>query len=637
MNQSVADALRSHPLLRNFDEEEVARLAESAEINHYPEGSYVFRESQPRRSFGIVLAGRVEIVKGLQGRPEVLHQLTAGESFGEGSLLDEYPHSTSGLVTEDAEVLEIPRARTEELAREHPALYGKLALAAAQVISSRLRHANLLLTGRAAGYLSGELRVEHDLLGERALSDDLYYGVQTLRAVENFPITGIPISQYPYLVRALAAVKQAAALANRELGLLSPEVTDAIVRACEEICEGKLHPQFVVDVIQGGAGTSTNMNANEVIANRALELLGRRKGEYEVVHPNNHVNLSQSTNDVYPTALKIAANWMIRDLCGALEELRQAFAAKGREFADVIKMGRTQLQDAVPMTLGQEFNAYAVTIGEDIDRLGEAAALVREINMGATAIGTGINTDPRYAPLVCRRLSEVTGLELITAPDLIEATADTGAFVQLSGILKRVAAKLSKICNDLRLLSSGPRTGFNEINLPPMQPGSSIMPGKVNPVIPEVVNQICFQVVGNDLTITMAAEAGQLQLNVFEPVIGFNLFQSMDMLMRGAVVLRERCVVGITANRDRLREMVYHSIGLVTALVPYIGYERASAVAKEALVTGRGVYELVREKEWLSEAQLEDILSPEAMTRPRLMPAEASVPDPEAPGAPVGG
>jgi aspartate ammonia-lyase len=562
-------------------------------------------------------AGRIQIVKGLGGRAEVLHVLTAGESFGEGSLLDDYPHSTSGRVSEEAEVIIIARERVQQVLAERPALYAKLALAAAQVISSRLRNANARLTGRAASYLSGELRMEHDLLGERPLSADLYYGIQTLRATENFPITGIPISQYAHLIEALAAVKQAAALANAELGLLDPRVADAIVAACGEIRAGNLHQEFVVDVIQGGAGTSTNMNANEVIANRALELLSHRKGEYDVVHPNNHVNLSQSTNDVYPTALKIAASWSIEALVKTLESLCEAFAAKGAEFADVLKMGRTQLQDAVPMTLGQEFNAFAVTMGEDVDRLREAAALIREINMGATAIGTGINTDPRYAPLVRDKLQEVTGLPLITAPDLIEATADTGAFVQLSGILKRVAVKLSKICNDLRLLSSGPRTGLNEINLPAMQPGSSIMPGKVNPVIPEVVNQVCFQVVGNDLTITMAAEAGQLQLNVFEPVIGFNLFQSMEMLARAALVLRERCVLGITANRDRLREMVENSIGLVTALVPYIGYENATAVAKEALITGRGVYELVCEKGWLSRERLDEILTPEAMTRPR--------------------
>ena len=466
----------------------------------------------------------------------------------------------------------------------------------------------------------GPTRQEKDLLGERAVPAPRYFGVQTLRADENFPITGIPIAQYPQLINALAAVKHAAALANRDLELLAPDLADAIVRACAEIRSGALHEEFVVDVIQGGAGTSTNMNANEVIANRALELLGRGKGEYDVVHPNNHVNLSQSTNDVYPTALRIAAHWALLDLQAAMARLSEAFTAKGREFTDIVKMGRTQLQDAVPMTLGQEFNAYGVTIGEDIERLREASSLIREINMGATAIGTGINTDPRYAEVVRKHLSDVTGLELVTSPDLVEATQDTGAFVQLSGVLKRIAVKISKICNDLRLLSSGPRAGLNEINLPAMQPGSSIMPGKVNPVIPEVVNQVCFQVVGNDLTVTMAAEAGQLQLNVFEPVIAFNLFQSVDMLGRACDVLRERCVTGITANRERIRQLLERSIGVVTALVPYIGYERASAAAREALASDRGVYELVLEKGWLTREKLDEVLSPDAMTKPRAMP-----------------
>ncbi|MBB4637703.1 aspartate ammonia-lyase [Longimicrobium terrae] len=622
MTDSVYDVLRAHPELRALDDDEMRLLAASAETRTVPTGGYVFRESQPRRAFGILLDGRVQIVKGARGVPSVLHVLGAGESYGEGSLLDDYPHSTSGVVTDEARVVEVPRSAMAGLAEREPRLYGKLVSIAARVISSRLRYANTLLSGRGTGYLSGEMRTEHDLLGERQLSVDLYYGVQTLRATENFPITGIPISQYRYLINALAAIKEAAALANQELGILPAEVADAIVRACREIRDGKLHEQFVVDVVQGGAGTSTNMNANEVIANRALELLGRRKGEYDVVHPNNHVNLSQSTNDVYPTALKLAGSWALADLVHALGDLADAFRGKGAEFSQVLKMGRTQLQDAVPMTLGQEFTAFAVTIGEDMDRLREAAQLIRETNMGATAIGTGINTDPRYAALVCQKLCEVTGLELITAPDLIEATADTGAFVQVSGVLKRVAVKLSKICNDLRLLSSGPRAGLGEINLPPMQPGSSIMPGKVNPVIPEVVNMVCYQVVGNDLTITMAAEAGQLQLNVFEPVIGFNLFQSVDMLIRGAVVLRERCVLGITANVERMRWMVENSIGLVTALVPYIGYERSSELALEALASGRGVYELVQEKAWLSQERLDEILSPEGMTHPRAMPAQ---------------
>jgi len=630
MQNSAVAALRGHPLLRAMEADELRFLVQLAEVRTLDVGEHVFRESEPRRAFGVVLGGRVELRKQVEGRDEVVYVLREGESYGEGSLLEEYPHSTSAVVVEAAEVVEIPREKLRLVIERRPELYGKLALAAARVISSRLRNASARLPGRAASYLTGEMREETDLLGSRTMSDDAYFGIQTLRATENFPITGIAISQYPRLIEALAAIKQAAAEANRELGLLDAGVADVIVRAAREIRDGRFHEQFVVDVVQGGAGTSSNMNANEVIANRALELLERRRGEYEVVHPNNHVNLSQSTNDVYPTALKLAAIWALGELRAALGELRDAFFEKGREFAEVLKMGRTQLQDAVPMTLGQEFTAFGVTIGEDIDRLAEAAALISEINMGATAIGTGINTDPRYAALVRQKLVEATGVELTTAPDLVEATQDTGAFVQLSGVLKRVAVKLSKICNDLRLLSSGPRAGLNEINLPPMQPGSSIMPGKVNPVIPEVVNQICFQVVGNDLTITMAAEAGQLQLNVFEPVIGFNLFQSIDMLTRGAGVLRERCVIGITANQERLLEMVHASIGLVTALVPYIGYERSSEVAKEAMRTGRGVYELVREKGWLEPDELDRILTPDAMTRPRHRPEGSGV-------APAGG
>src|SRR5574338_254704 len=397
-------------------------------------------------------------------------------------------------------------------------------------------------------------RIEHDLLGDRAVPADAYYGVHTLRAVENFPITGTPIAIYPELIRALAAIKQAAALTNSELGLLDAERADAIVKACAEIRAGRLHEQFVVDVIQGGAGTSTNMNANEVVANRALEILGYDKGEYAYLHPNEHVNMSQSTNDVYPTALKVAGYLGVFQLIDAMETLRRAFHEKAVEFADVLKMGRTQLQDAVPMTVGQEFSTYVVMLEEDIERLKEAALLVREINLGATAIGTGINAHPDYARLVCRHLAEITGIPLLTAPNLVEATQDVGAFVQLSGVLKRVAVKLSKISTDLRLLSSGPRTGFGEINLPAVQAGSSIMPGKVNPVIPEVVNQIAFLVIGNDVTVSFAAESGQLQLNAFEPIIAHSLFDNLIYLRNGCLTLAERCVRGITANRDRLEE-----------------------------------------------------------------------------------
>src|SRR5437764_2820898 len=464
---------------------------------------------------------------------------------------------------------------------------------------------------------TGKYRLEHDLLGNREVPADAYYGVHTLRAVENFPITGTPISIYPDLIEALACIKQAAALANHELGLLGTERRDAIVKACEAIRGGRLHDQFVVDVIQGGAGTSTNMNANEVIANLALEMMGHGKGEYDVLHPNEHVNMSQSTNDVYPTALKVATYSSIFGLIDAMAVLRRGFEAKAEEFADVLKMGRTQLQDAVPMTLGQEFSTYAVMLGEDEERLREAALLIREINMGATAIGTGITAHPDYAALVCRRLVEITGIPLMTAPNLIEATQDCGAFVQLSGVLKRVAVKLSKTCNDLRLLSSGPRAGLGEINLPPMQAGSSIMPGKVNPVIPEVVNQVAFEVIGNDVTVSFAAEAGQLQLNAFEPIIARSLFKSVTHLRNGCLTLAERCVKGITANRERLRSIVENSIGVVTALNPYIGYANATQVAQEALITGRSVSELVLEKKLLSKERLAEILQPEVLTKPR--------------------
>ena len=460
-------------------------------------------------------------------------------------------------------------------------------------------------------------RREHDLLGDRDVPADAYYGVHTLRAIENFPISGTKISIYPDLIAALASIKLCAAKSNLELGLLDDARAGAIIAAAEEIRAGALHEQFVVDVIQGGAGTSTNMNANEVIANRALELLARPKGDYHFLHPNEHVNMSQSTNDVYPTALKLAAYSGIMRLVDAMAVLRQAFEAKSEEFKDIVKMGRTQLQDAVPMTLGQEFSTYAVMLGEDEQRLKEAVLLVCEINMGATAIGTGINSHPDYAASVCRHLRDVTGIPVVTAANLVEATQDCGSFVQLSGVLKRVAVKLSKTCNDLRLLSSGPRVGLNEINLPPMQAGSSIMPGKVNPVIPEVVNQIAFEVIGNDVTVSFAAEAGQLQLNAFEPVIAHSLFKSLMHLRNGCDTLRERCVTGITANRERMAKAVRESIGLVTALNPYIGYSAASEVAREALATGRTVYDLVLEKKLLSKEQLDEILRPEVLTRPR--------------------
>ncbi|WP_067682235.1 aspartate ammonia-lyase [Nocardia miyunensis] len=457
-------------------------------------------------------------------------------------------------------------------------------------------------------------RCEHDLLGDRDVPADAYWGVHTLRASENFPITGTPLASYPHLVTALAAVKEAAARANEELGLLAPHKAAAIAAACREIREqGRLREQFIVDVIQGGAGTSTNMNANEVIANRALEILGHAKGEYAHLHPNDDVNLSQSTNDAYPTAVRVATILAVRELLESMTVLRNAFADKATEFHDVLKMGRTQLQDAVPMTLGQEFSTYAVMLEEDQSRLAEAVVLMEEINLGATAIGTGLNAPEGYAEAARGHLAAITGLPLVTAANLIEATQDCGAFVQLSGVLKRIAVKLSKTCNDLRLLSSGPRAGLNEIDLPAVQAGSSIMPGKVNPVIPEVVNQVAFEVIGNDMTITMAAEAGQLQLNAFEPIILHSLSKSIVHLGAACRTLAERCVAGITANAEVTRAMVQNSIGLVTALNPYIGYLAATEIAKEALVSGRGVAELVLEKGLLPPERLSAILRPEQL------------------------
>ncbi|HZF73116.1 MAG TPA: aspartate ammonia-lyase, partial [Gemmatimonadaceae bacterium] len=430
---------------------------------------------------------------------------------------------------------------------------------------SRLRKLRLEAAEGPRVDLSGPTRRERDLLGERDVPAGALYGIQTLRAIENFCISGIELREFPTLVAALATVKEAAALANLEMKLIERDIVDAISQTAAEIREGLHHDHFRVDMIQGGAGTSSNMNVNEVMANRALEILGKQRGQYDTVHPNNHLNLSQSTNDVYPTSVKLALHTSISDLQLAMISLAAAFLHKGEEFATFIKMGRTQLQDAVPMTLGQEFNAFAHTILEDVDRLGEAQALIREINMGATAIGTGITAPPGYAESVRRHLEHITGLPLITAPDLVEATADTGAFVQLSGVVKRCAVKLSKICNDLRLLSSGPRAGFGEINLPPMQPGSSIMPGKVNPVIPEMVSQICYQIIGYDVTVAMASEASELELNMAEPIIAYDLLHGLMILKNACVTLAARCISGIKANEPRCRSYVENSIGIVTA------------------------------------------------------------------------
>jgi aspartate ammonia-lyase len=459
-------------------------------------------------------------------------------------------------------------------------------------------------------------RTEHDLLGDMTLPSETWYGIQTQRAVDNFQITGVPISHFPELVRALAMVKSAAAKANADVGVLAPHKAEAIQAACAEIIDGALHEHFVVDLIQGGAGTSTNMNANEVIANLALTRLGFEKGYYAKLHPNDDVNRSQSTNDAYPTAACLSLQFAAEPLTQAIADLKTALEHKGAAFADVVKMGRTQLQDAVPMTLGQEFEGFAVTLGEDIERIAEACRLLCEVNLGGTAIGTGINTHPQYQALAVRHLATLSGKPIVPASNLVEASSDMGAFVFLSGILKRFAIKLGKICNDLRLLSSGPRTGLGEIALPAMQPGSSIMPGKVNPVIPEAVNQTVYQVIANDLAVSLAAEAGQLQLNAMEPMIVYNLLNSMRMLCSACTMLQTRCIEGIEANREQCARHVDNSIGIITALVPHIGYSNASRIATKALTSGATVRELVIGEGLLDEAQLDRLLSPQAMLAP---------------------
>ncbi|KDE38661.1 Aspartate ammonia-lyase [Nitrincola lacisaponensis] len=470
-----------------------------------------------------------------------------------------------------------------------------------------------------------QMRTEHDLLGDKHLPEHCWYGIQTQRALDNFTITGVPISHFPELVNALAMVKLAAAAANRDLGLLPAHKAEAIIAACEQVCQGHLHDQFVVDMIQGGAGTSTNMNANEVIANLALARLGHARGEYQYLHPNDDVNRSQSTNDAYPTAACVAIQCATDPLIDSLSSLIDALRDKGQAFAGIVKMGRTQLQDAVPMTLGQEFEAFAVTLGEDIDRLHEACTLLCEVNLGGTAIGTGLNAHPDYSALAIRHLAKVSGKPLVPASNLIEATSDMGAFVFFSGMLKRLAIKLSKLANDLRLLSSGPRTGLGEIHLPAVQPGSSIMPGKVNPVIPEAVNQTAFQVIASDLAVTLAAEAGQLQLNAMEPLIVYNLLNAIRMLRSACEMLELRCIRGIQADTERCAAHLNNSIGVITALVPHIGYSQASRIASIALHTGATVRELVLAEALLTEETLDRLLSPQAMLAPSLIEASGRV------------
>ena len=461
-----------------------------------------------------------------------------------------------------------------------------------------------------------DYRVEKDSIGVKDIPEEVYYGVQTLRAAENFHITGL--NMHPEIINSLAYIKKASAITNCEVGILEKKKAQAIVQACDEIIEGKFHDDFIVEPIQGGAGTSLNMNANEVIANRAIEILGGKKGDYTIVNPNDDVNCGQSTNDVIPTAGKMTSLHLLQNLKKQLLRLYDALNEKAKEFDHVIKMGRTQMQDAVPIRLGQEFKAYSVAIMRDIHRMDKAMDEMRTLNMGGTAIGTGINADENYLRRIVPNLSEISGMEFIQAFDLIDATQNLDSFVAVSGAVKACAVTLSKMSNDLRLMSSGPRAGFGEINLPAKQNGSSIMPGKVNPVIPEVVNQVAFNIIGNDMTITMAAEAGQLELNAFEPIIFYCMFQSIDTLGYAVETLVDNCIVGITANEERCRQLVENSVGIITAICPHVGYEKTADIAKKAINSNESVRSLILKENIMDEEELSRILDPIHMTEPGI-------------------
>jgi aspartate ammonia-lyase len=597
--------------------EDLAAVVQQGSEASYAAGDFLYHESTPREWLGIILEGEVDIIRGAHGRKVTLATLMPGAVFSEGVMLDDSPHASSAVTPKGAKAWQISRAALEQVRAEKPETFYRIVGRIAARLSERLRFAAERIAGEKSATVVSSVRTEHDSLGEREVPDNAYYGVQTIRGMENFRLSGIRLYHFQHFITALAFVKKAAALANRDLGVLDQQRANAIAQACDEIACGQLHDQFVIDMVQGGAGTSTNMNANEVIANRAIELLGHKKGEYEHVHPNDHVNCSQSTNDAYPTAIKLGVLLTLRDTISALRELRGALEAKAAEFADVLKMGRTENQDAVPMTLGQEFGAYAVMIGDGIRHLTRVGEEFLPINMGATAIGTGLNSPPGYAALCTKYLAEISGIPVTLAGDLVEATQDSGEFALMSSTMKTAAVQLSKICNDLRWMSSGPRCGLYEIRLPSMQPGSSIMPGKVNPVIPEVVSQVCYQIIGADVTVSMASEASELELNMAEPIIAFNLLFGLTLLRNAAIILHSRCIAGIEANRERCLDYVRNSIGLVTALNPVLGYERSASIAKEALNTGGSVYDLVLAKGWLTKERLDDLLKPENMTHPR--------------------
>ncbi|WP_320009384.1 aspartate ammonia-lyase [Maridesulfovibrio sp.] len=602
-----------------ISEEDLVILIAEGEERVYQQDEWIFYESSPRRWAGIILEGELELMRGIHGTSRKVGTIVSGSMVSEGALLEKDSHSNGAFTRTGTRIWQITEEKIESFKENNPELFYRIVAQVAVGINRRMRMLadSVHCKGNSGDLLISGLRREKDSLGTRDVYGHAYYGVQTLRAMENFSISGIYLNNFEHMVEALAMVKKAAAQTNHELGVLDDTRMNAICQACDEILGGELHEHFTVDMFQGGAGTSTNMNANEVIANRGLEIMGYNKGEYHHLHPNDHVNCSQSTNDAYPTAIKLAVLLSCHDLVCSLRVFRNALASKGEKFKDVLKMGRTENQDAVPMTLGQEFSAYAVMIDSSISSMEQTAEAFLDINLGATAIGTGINSPRGYADLVAKKLAAISGFPVRRAKNLVEATQNAGVFVRMSASLKLVAVQISKICNDLRALSSGPRCGLNEINLPPMQPGSSIMPGKVNPVLPEVMNQICYQVMGYDTVVSMAAESSELELCMAEPIIAYDLLHGMMILKNGCISLVERCISGIEANRDVCRSYVQSSIGLVTALVPVIGYEQSAAIAKEALGTDASVYDIILAKGVLTKEQLDEILRPENMTDPR--------------------
>jgi aspartate ammonia-lyase len=615
--EDIADIISRIPALQELELEQASRFAQLFSMQAFAAGETIQAEGEIQDRLLLIQSGAVEILRLEQGKPALpLVTFGPGDALGEGVLLAESASSATAVARTPVTALAADgdklRAVLDADLEVKARIYGRVI----QTMSARLSQ----LAPRGApdmlGLIPGNTRTERDLLGQKEVPADAYFGVQTARAIDNFQITGVPISLYPDFIASFALVKIAAAKANRDCGVINEKVCDGIVAAASEVVQGKLLEQFAVDVIQGGAGTSTNMNVNEVIANRALEIMGYEKGDYQHCRPNDDVNASQSTNDAYPSSLKLTMLTTNQRLVAELKLLVEAFRTKAQEFEDVLKMGRTHLQDAVPMTLGQEFEAFAFTLEREVAGIESGAASLLSINMGGTAVGTGLNAPPGYSEKVVTHLRKETGFPFVLASNLVEATQDTQSFVLYSSRLRSLALKLIKVCNDLRLLASGPRAGLGEIRLPERQPGSSIMPGKVNPVIPEVMNQICFKIMGNDLAVCMAAQAGQLQLNVMEPVIAASILESIRMMMNGSATLRTNCIEGIEVNREICQDNIARGIGVVTALVPVLGYKSSTALAAEALTTGKGVVELVREQGLLSEEQIAEVLAPERMARP---------------------